>query len=110
MAQNIIEVLQNKCNFLNFVLKSKPLVLQALKNLASKGKVVVCTVHQPSSQVFAMFDHVLLMAEGRTAFMGPTNKAIDFFASQVFKFIHHCVEDSNVNIVSVTGHAVPTEP
>lgn len=57
-------------------------IIEALKHLASKGKVVVCTVHQPSSQVFAMFDHVLLMAEGRTAFMGPTNKAIDFFASQ----------------------------
>lgn len=56
---------------------------QVLKNLASKGKVVVCTVHQPSSQVFALFDRVLLMTEGRTAFMGTANKALEFFASQV---------------------------
>jgi ABC-type multidrug transport system ATPase subunit len=54
--------------------------------MASKGKVVVCTVHQPSSQVFAMFDHVLLMAEGRTAFMGPTSKALEFFSSQVITY------------------------
>lgn len=59
--------------------------VQVLKNMANKGKVVVCTVHQPSSQVFAMFDHVLLMAEGRAAFMGPTSKALDFFSSQVIK-------------------------
>ena len=51
--------------------------------MAAKGKVVICTVHQPSSQVFAMFDHILLMTEGRTAFMGSTDKALDFFASQV---------------------------
>ena len=45
------------------------------------GKTIVCTIHQPSSQVFAMFDRVLLMAEGRVAFLGETNEAMDFFQS-----------------------------
>ena len=39
----------------------------------------MCTIHQPSSQVFAMFDRILLMAEGRVAFLGNTNDAVDFF-------------------------------
>lgn len=56
---------------------------QALRNLASKGKTVICTVHQPSSEVFALFDRILLLSEGRTAFLGTTNKALDFFSSQV---------------------------
>jgi len=55
--------------------------------MASSGKTVICTVHQPSSEVFAMFDHILLLAEGRTAFLGPTNKALDFFSSQVRRII-----------------------
>ncbi|CAG2104409.1 unnamed protein product [Medioppia subpectinata] len=33
--------------------------------MASEGRTIVCTIHQPSSQVFALFDHILLMADGR---------------------------------------------
>ena len=55
---------------------------QSLKNIASKGKTVVCTIHQPSSEVFALFDRILLMAEGRTAFLGPVGDALSFFSAQ----------------------------
>jgi NADH:ubiquinone oxidoreductase subunit K len=53
-----------------------------LKNIASTGKTVVCTIHQPSSEVFALFDRILLMAEGRTAFLGPVGDALSFFSAQ----------------------------
>ena len=53
-----------------------------LRNIASTGKTVVCTIHQPSSEVFALFDRILLMAEGRTAFLGPVTDALSFFASK----------------------------
>ena len=56
---------------------------QTLRNLAAKGKTVICTIHQPSSEVFAMFDRILLMAQGRTAYLGPIDSALTFFASQV---------------------------
>ena len=56
-------------------------MIKALKNLASAGKTVICTIHQPSSEVFAMFDRILLMAEGRTAFLGPIEDAPHFFAA-----------------------------
>lgn len=55
---------------------------QVLKSLASKGKTIICTIHQPSSEVFAMFDRLLLMADGRTAFLGQANDAISFFSAQ----------------------------
>uniref|UniRef100_A0A0P6G6D5 Protein white n=1 Tax=Daphnia magna TaxID=35525 RepID=A0A0P6G6D5_9CRUS len=57
-------------------------IVQVLKNIASTGKTVVCTIHQPSSEVFALFDRILLMAEGRTAFLGPASDALSFFSSQ----------------------------
>jgi len=31
-------------------------VVAYLKNIASHGKTVICTIHQPSSQVYTMFD------------------------------------------------------
>nr|BBC77943.1 ABC transporter White [Thermobia domestica] len=54
-------------------------VVTVLKGMAQKGKTVICTIHQPSSEVFAMFDKVLLMAEGRTAYLGNTEDACEFF-------------------------------
>lgn len=49
--------------------------------LARQGTTIMCTIHQPSSQLFAMFHQVLLLAEGRVAFMGTPRHALDFFAA-----------------------------
>ncbi|XP_014285221.1 protein white [Halyomorpha halys] len=54
-------------------------VVTVLKSLAEKGKTVICTIHQPSSEVYSMFDKVLLMAEGKMAFLGTPAEANEFF-------------------------------
>ncbi|XP_045474983.1 protein scarlet [Harmonia axyridis] len=54
-------------------------VMQTLKTLAASGRTVICTVHQPSSELFELFDKICLMAEGRTAFLGTRSEADDFF-------------------------------
>ncbi|XP_052773368.1 protein white-like [Mya arenaria] len=59
-------------------------IVQTLKGMAEKGKTIVCTIHQPSSEVFALFDHLLLMAEGRVAFMGEMNHALEVFKRSGF--------------------------
>ena len=51
-----------------------------MKEMAERGKTVVSTIHQPSSEVYAMFDRVLLMAEGRVAFLGNPDEALEFFS------------------------------
>lgn len=52
---------------------------QVLSGLAKKGKTIVCTIHQPSSELYAMFDKLLIMAEGRVAFLGSPDQATEFF-------------------------------
>lgn len=54
-------------------------VLQVLKRLALKDKTIILTIHQPSSELFGLFDKLLLMAEGRVAFLGTPAEAADFF-------------------------------
>ncbi|KAL7031147.1 hypothetical protein ACKWTF_006909 [Chironomus riparius] len=54
-------------------------VLQVLRKLAAKGKTIIITIHQPSSELFSMFDKILLIAEGRTAFLGTQHQATEFF-------------------------------
>ncbi|XP_050540574.1 protein white [Daktulosphaira vitifoliae] len=54
-------------------------VISVLKSMSTKGKTIICTIHQPSSEVYSMFDKILLLANGQTAFLGTPNEAIDFF-------------------------------
>ncbi|XP_031332548.1 protein white-like [Photinus pyralis] len=56
-------------------------IVQALKELAQSGKTIICTIHQPSSDLYAMFDKLMLVAEGRVAFLGSPRQAESFFAS-----------------------------
>ncbi|KAJ8980924.1 hypothetical protein NQ317_011566, partial [Molorchus minor] len=54
-------------------------VVQVLKTLAQTGKTVVCTIHQPSSELYAMFDKLLLMTDGRVAFFGNARGGVRVF-------------------------------
>ena len=66
-------------------------IVESMKKLASQGKTIICTIHQPSSGIFQNFDNLYLMAEGRLAYSGSLHSAIDFFASQS----HFCPEAYN---------------
>lgn len=54
-------------------------IVETMKNLANQGRTIICTIHQPSSEIFEKFDTLYLMAEGRLAYMGQLNMALGFF-------------------------------
>lgn len=60
-------------------------LVQTLYDLAKKGTTILCTIHQPSSQLFDMFNNVLLLSEGRVAFTGSPQNALDFFAQNGYR-------------------------
>ncbi|CAH1772265.1 unnamed protein product [Owenia fusiformis] len=45
------------------------------------NKTVMTTIHQPSSQIYHLFDRVLLMTEGQVAYFGEGSKILSFFSS-----------------------------
>lgn len=48
-------------------------IIQYLKNLAlNQNKTVIMTIHQPNSDIFYLFDRLLLMVEGRIIYQGPS--------------------------------------
>ncbi|XP_050067132.1 protein scarlet [Anopheles maculipalpis] len=55
-------------------------LVSTLQQLARRGTAIICTIHQPSSQLFSMFDQVMLLAEGRVAYAGRPQDALAFFA------------------------------
>ncbi|KAL7074296.1 hypothetical protein ACQ4LE_006499 [Meloidogyne hapla] len=57
-------------------------VIQVLKDLARrKNMTIIVTIHQPSSQLFEMFDKICLLTQGKLAFLGTTAEAVPFFES-----------------------------
>lgn len=63
---------------------SAQILARIMNNLAIEGKTVLCTIHQPTSEIFAMFSQVILLSEGRIAYMGSTNEALRFFKKYVY--------------------------
>ncbi|ESL08515.1 ABC transporter [Trypanosoma rangeli SC58] len=55
---------------------------QMLQDLAKKDmRTVIATVHSPSSELFDIFDDLLLLAKGHVVYHGPTADAVAYFAT-----------------------------
>jgi ABC-type multidrug transport system ATPase subunit len=55
------------------------LVIDILKKLTICGKVVICSVHQPSTDIFKEFSSLMLMAEGKLLFHGSPDDCEELF-------------------------------
>ena len=56
-------------------------VVSTLKAMARNGRTLVCTIHQPSSEVYALFDQVCYLARGQVAYFGTRTQALEYFSS-----------------------------
>lgn len=57
-------------------------ILQVLRLLAEEGRTVICTIHQPRSDLFTQFGNILLLAKGgRVAYNGPSSGMLGYFNS-----------------------------
>jgi len=68
-------------------------VIQALCHIAQRGKIVICSIHQPSSEIFELFDDLLLLSCGETVYFGEAKKAL-----KVYIFITQAKLESNLRI------------
>eukprot|EP00644_Phytophthora_capsici_P001384 jgi/Phyca11/504944/fgenesh2_kg.PHYCAscaffold_10_\ len=55
--------------------RSAKLIMDGVRKVANTGRTVVCTIHQPSTEVFSVFDSLLLLKRGgETVFAGELGK------------------------------------
>ncbi|KAG2664325.1 hypothetical protein I3760_16G077000 [Carya illinoinensis] len=59
-------------------------VTQTLSGLSRDGRTVIASIHQPSSQVFELFDRLCLLSGGKTVYFGEACEAYEFFAQAGF--------------------------
>lgn len=53
--------------------------IHMLQKLSKDGKTIICTIHQPSTTMLRMFNHVYALADGQCIYQGSCNNLIAFF-------------------------------
>ena len=56
-------------------------IMQELRHLAKLGHTVVATIHQPSSEIWSLFDSFCLMGNGVMCYFGEARNATSYFGS-----------------------------
>lgn len=63
-----------------------------MKKLAASGnKTIAMTIHQPSSEIFELFDNLIFMVAGRLVYQGPAAQSVEYFKQLGFS----CPQYSN---------------
>jgi ABC-type multidrug transport system ATPase subunit len=64
--------------------RAAAIVMRTVRNIVNTGRTIVCTIHQPSIDIFEAFDELLLLKRGgQTIYAGPTGhnsqELIDYY-------------------------------
>jgi len=80
-------------------------IMDLLKELSLKGKLVITTIHQPSSDIFKMFDNLLLLdVGGYQIYYGDPVDAIVYFrdvVNMIQRDQGSCITCGNVSVEQV---------
>jgi ABC-type multidrug transport system ATPase subunit len=55
------------------------IVVELLRSKAKQGKTIISTIHQPNSEIFHLFDKLMLMADGLIVYHGKAEESVNFF-------------------------------
>jgi len=79
-------------------------VIDLLKELSLKGKLVFVVIHQPSSDIYKMFDKMIIMDVGGVpAYYGPPVEAVTYFKKSTNQV------DSNRGQCQICGNVNPEQ-
>ena len=81
----------------------------AVKRLCDAGRTILCTIHQPSREVFSLFDDILLLqAGGRVAYHGPVDEMVSYFLGIPENHLPEPIGDYNAStyVLEVLGAGI----
>mmetsp|Transcript_3106 Transcript_3106/g.7465 ORF Transcript_3106/g.7465 Transcript_3106/m.7465 type:complete len:715 (+) Transcript_3106:70-2214(+) len=86
-------------------------VMVALKVLAKHGRTVVSTIHQPRSDIYLMFDKLLILSKGKEMYFGNAGEtAIDYFKRCGYACPpHYNPADYFIDLISFDGRSPDLE-
>ncbi len=85
--------------------RDSEILMDLLRDLTLKGKLVISVIHQPSSEIFKMFDSILIMdQEGCMAYYGNPVDAVIWFKTldaRINSTLGECPSCGNVETESI---------
>eukprot|EP01134_Creolimax_fragrantissima_P007704 CFRG7704T1 len=59
-------------------------VMMVMRDITNRGRTTIATIHQPSSDVFNLFDKLCLLVAGHVVYLGPANESVKYFEDMGF--------------------------
>ena len=56
-------------------------IMEVIKNMAMQGRTIITTIHQPNTEIFNMFDKLMLLASGWVMYFNEASKSAAYFES-----------------------------
>mmetsp|Transcript_25681 Transcript_25681/g.82935 ORF Transcript_25681/g.82935 Transcript_25681/m.82935 type:complete len:560 (+) Transcript_25681:80-1759(+) len=83
-------------------------IMHNLTLLCKVGHTIVTTIHQPSSEIYQMFDQFMLLSRGKTLYSGPASGSVGHFSAMGYP----CPEYNNPAdfFLSLVNNDFPLHP
>jgi len=79
-------------------------IMRLLKAISRLGVTTIAIIHQPREQIFYGFDQLLLLAQGRSVYSGPTEEVQNYFEGMGFGFPQRAnPADTLIDIITGDG-------
>jgi len=79
-------------------------IMRVLRAISRLGVTVISIIHQPREQIFYGFDQLLLLAQGRSVYSGPTDEVQGYFEKLGFAFPQRAnPADALIDIITGDG-------
>ncbi|KAI8956585.1 P-loop containing nucleoside triphosphate hydrolase protein [Daldinia sp. FL1419] len=60
-------------------------LVRTLKALANKGRTIITTIHQPRSEIWDLFDNLIILSKGSPVYSGAMKECIPWFSNLGFE-------------------------
>ncbi|KAI0598439.1 ABC transporter [Biscogniauxia sp. FL1348] len=60
-------------------------LVRTLKSLANKGRTIITTIHQPRSEIWGLFDNLVILSKGSPVYSGPMAQCVPWFSKMGFE-------------------------
>jgi ABC-type multidrug transport system ATPase subunit len=84
-------------------------VMSAVRKLANQNRTCMSTIHQPSPEVFALFDKLVALSNGRLLYAGPADEAVTYFTRPNVAYKYDPDQNPAEFIIDVCGGLVNPE-
>jgi len=85
-------------------------VMGVVRKLADQNRTCVATIHQPSPEVFALFDKVVLVSAGRLIYFGSSADVIPYFTQPALGYKYNGTQNPAEFMIDVSnGQIFPND-